>query len=50
MHIKIITLTFFPNSEDNLDRRFSSWLTWYSTSVSLLTDKALEYKMHDSWI
>jgi predicted SAM-dependent methyltransferase len=41
-------INFFPNSEDNLDRRFSSWLTWYSTSISLLTDKALEYKMHDS--
>ena len=41
-------INFFPNSEDNLDRRFSSWLTWYSTSVSLLTHKALEYKMHDS--
>ena len=41
-------MNFFPNSEDNLDRRFSSWLTWYSTSVSLLTEKALEYKLSDS--
>jgi SAM-dependent methyltransferase len=41
-------IDFFPNSEDNLDRRFSSWLTWYSTSVSLLTDKALEYKLKDA--
>ena len=41
-------INFFPNSEDNIDRRFSSWLTWYSTSVSLLTHKALEYKLHDS--
>ena len=38
---------FFPNSEDDIDRRFSAWLTWYSTSLSLLTDKALEYKLHD---
>jgi len=41
-------ISFFPNSEDNLDRRFSSWLTWYSTSVSLLTEKALEYKLSDT--
>jgi predicted SAM-dependent methyltransferase len=41
-------INFFPNSEDNIDRRFSSWLTWYSTSVSLLTEKALQYKLSDS--
>jgi predicted SAM-dependent methyltransferase len=41
-------INFFPNSEDSLDRRFSAWLTWYSTSRSLLTDKELEYKLHDS--
>jgi len=40
-------IDFFPNSEDDIDRRFSSWLTWYSTSKSLLTDKALGYKLHD---
>jgi ubiquinone/menaquinone biosynthesis C-methylase UbiE len=40
-------IDFFPNSEDDLDGRFSSWLTWYSTSRSLLTDKALEYKLND---
>ena len=38
-------ISFFPNSEDNLDRRFSAWLTWYSQSVSLLTDKALQDKL-----
>jgi predicted SAM-dependent methyltransferase len=41
-------VNFFPNSEDNLDRCFSAWLTWYSTSVSLLTHKALEYKLRDA--
>jgi len=41
-------INFFPNSEDNIDIRFSSWLTWYSTSTSLLTHKALKYKLHDS--
>lgn len=41
-------IDFFPNSEDNLDRRFSAWLTWYSTSKTLLTEKALEYKLNDS--
>ena len=38
-------ISFFPNSEDNLDIRFSAWLTWYSQSVSLLTDKALQDKL-----
>ncbi len=41
-------INFFPNSEDNLDKRFSAWLTWYSASHSLLTPKALEYKLKDS--
>lgn len=41
-------ISFFPNSEDNIDRKFSSWITWYSTSVSLLTPKALEYELKDS--
>jgi SAM-dependent methyltransferase len=38
-------ISFFPNSEDNIDRRFSAWLTWYSQSASLLTSKALQYKL-----
>jgi len=38
-------INFFPNSEDDLDKRFSAWLTWYSQSVSLLTSKALQYKL-----
>jgi ubiquinone/menaquinone biosynthesis C-methylase UbiE len=38
-------INFFPNSEDDLDKRFSAWLTWYSQSVSLLTNKALQYKL-----
>ena len=41
-------VNFFPNSEDDLDKRFSAWLTWYSQSASLLTDKALQYKLQDS--
>ena len=41
-------ISFFPNSEDDLDKRFSAWLTWYSQSASLLTDKALQYKLQDS--
>ena len=40
-------INFFPNSEDDLDKRFSAWLTWYSQSASLLTDKALQYKLQD---
>ena len=38
-------ISFFPNSEDDLDNRFSAWLTWYSQSKSLLTSKALQYKL-----
>ena len=38
-------ISFFPNSEDDLDNRFSAWLTWYSQSASLLTSKALQYKL-----
>jgi len=38
-------INFFPNSEDDLDKRFSAWLTWYSQSASLLTSKALQYKL-----
>jgi len=38
-------IDFFPNSEDDLDKRFSAWLTWYSHSASLLTSKALQYKL-----
>jgi predicted SAM-dependent methyltransferase len=41
-------INFFPNFEDDLDKRFSAWLTWYSQSASLLTDKALQYKLQDS--
>ena len=41
-------IDFFPNSENDLDKRFSAWLTWYSQSASLLTDKALQYKLQDS--
>jgi ubiquinone/menaquinone biosynthesis C-methylase UbiE len=41
-------INFFPNSEQDLDRRFSAWLTWYSTSKTLLTSKALEYKLKDA--
>lgn len=36
---------FFPNGEEDLDARFSAWLTWYSTSVTLLTPKALLDKL-----
>ena len=39
-------INFFPNSED-LDKRFSAWLTWYSQSASLLTSKALQYKLNN---
>lgn len=36
---------WFPNGEDDLDERFSAWLTWYSTTKSLLTIGALRSKL-----
>lgn len=36
---------WFPNSEENIDDRFSAWLTWYSTSKTLLTSEALIQKL-----
>lgn len=36
---------WFPNGEDDIDDRFSAWLTWYSTSVTLLTPRALRHKL-----
>lgn len=38
----------FPNSEENIDDRFSAWLTWYSTSKTLLTEGALINKLHEA--
>lgn len=32
---------WLPNGEDNIDIRFSAWLTWYSTTKTLLTQGAL---------
>lgn len=37
---------WFPNNEDFIDDRFSNWLTWYSTTRTLLTAKSLRYKLH----
>lgn len=38
-------IDWFPNGEENLDDRFSAWLTWYSTSKTLLTIGALKNKL-----
>lgn len=38
-------LLWFPNQEMQIHERFSAWLTWYSTSKSLMTPKALEIKL-----
>lgn len=32
---------WFPNGEDEIHERFCAWLTWYSTSKSLLTTRML---------
>ena len=39
---------WFPNSEPDMDIRFSNWLTWYGTSKSLLTAYALMRLLLDS--
>jgi SAM-dependent methyltransferase len=39
---------WFPNSEDSIEDRFSAWLTWYSTSCTLLTPGALMNKLHEA--
>jgi SAM-dependent methyltransferase len=41
-------LDWFPNGEADLDARFSNWLTWYSTSRSLLTPGALLVLLDDA--
>lgn len=39
---------FFPNSEEHIDEKFSAWLTWYSTTKSLLTPTALRLKLMEA--
>lgn len=41
-------INWFPNSEQSLDDRFSAWLTWYSTTTTLLTRKALLNKLAEA--
>lgn len=41
-------LSWFPNGEENLADRFSAWLTWYSTSKTLLTEGALINKLKEA--
>lgn len=38
-------IEWFPNGEENIDMRFSSWLTWYSSTRTLLTQAALRLKL-----
>lgn len=40
-------IDWFPNGEDNIDDRFSAWLTWYSTTKTLLTPLALIHKLRE---
>jgi predicted SAM-dependent methyltransferase len=41
-------IDWFPNGEENLHLRFSAWLTWYSTTKTLLTQKALVNLLTDA--
>ena len=38
-------IPWLPNGEENIDERFSAWLTWYSTTRTLLTQPALHRKL-----
>lgn len=38
---------WFPNGEPNIDERLSAWLTWYSTTKTLLTSPALMIKLRE---
>lgn len=40
--------SWFPNAEINVDDRFSAWLTWYSTSKSLMTEHSLVNKLFEA--
>lgn len=41
-------IDWFPNGETNIHDRFSAWLTWYSTTKTLLTHGALANKLHEA--
>lgn len=41
-------IDWFPNQEADIDDRFSAWLTWYSTSKTLLTKDALINKLAEA--
>lgn len=41
-------IDWFPNGESDLDTRFSAWLTWYSTTRTLLTPRALIQKLNEA--
>lgn len=38
-------IDWFPNGEEYLDERFCAWLTWYSTSCTLMTSSLLVSKL-----
>lgn len=39
---------WFPNGEENINERFCAWLTWYSTTKTLLTPVALYNKLSEA--
>lgn len=41
-------IDWFPNGEKDLDVRFSAWLTWYSSTKTLLTPHALIMKLGEA--
>lgn len=41
-------IDWFPNGESDIDDRFSAWLTWYSTSCTLMTSYSLLNKLEEA--
>jgi predicted SAM-dependent methyltransferase len=41
-------IDWFPNGEEDLHDRFCAWLTWYSTSKTLFTRKAIINKLAEA--
>lgn len=41
-------INWFPNGEEDLDEKFSSWIQWYSTTRTLLTQKAAIKKLKEA--
>lgn len=41
-------ISFFPNNEEDIDDRFSGWITWYSVVKTILLPTTLSRKLLES--